>query len=166
MVHILPCGAPQHHRSCDTYPCISPYRWCQRWLPSKILVRRVCTRRGLRWGVPLALLGLIHFTAGAGCVGAVQLGGSPWWYLGTVICWWTTLKLVGRPCSGEPGCRSRDPRGEPSRPGGRLDAPGLDPHAPTPTHRGSTRRSARRGSCVRLSTLHAPLGGPTVLQLA
>lgn len=94
-MHILPCGAPQHHRSCDTYPCISPYRWCQRWLPSKILVRRVCTRRGLRWGVPLALLGLIHFTAGAGCVGAVQLGGSPWWYLGTVICWWTTLKLVG-----------------------------------------------------------------------
>ena len=94
-MHILPCGAPQRHRSCDTYPCISPYRWCQRWLPSKILVRRVCTRRGLRWGVPLALLGLIHFTAGAGCVGAVQLGGSPWWYLGTVICWWTTLKLVG-----------------------------------------------------------------------
>lgn len=76
-------------------PAGAVYRWCQRWLPSNILVRRVCTRRGLRWGVPLALLGLVYFTAGVGCVGAVQLGGSPWWYVGTVVCWWTALKLVG-----------------------------------------------------------------------
>ena len=26
MVHILPCNAAERHRSCDTYPCISPVR--------------------------------------------------------------------------------------------------------------------------------------------
>ena len=68
-------------------PAAAVYRWCQRWLPSNILVRRVRTRRGLRWGMPLALLGLVYFIA--------QLGGSPWWYIGVAVCWWTALKLVG-----------------------------------------------------------------------
>jgi len=76
-------------------PAAAVYRWCQRWLPSNILVRRVRTRRGLRWGMPLALLGLVYFIVGVGCFGAVQLGGSPWWYIGVAVCWWTALKLVG-----------------------------------------------------------------------
>lgn len=76
-------------------PAAAVYRWCQRWLPSNILVRRVRTRRGLRWGMPLALLGLVYFIAGVGCVGAVELGGPGWWYVGVAVCWWTALKLVG-----------------------------------------------------------------------
>ncbi|GAB3597148.1 hypothetical protein [Microbacterium tumbae] len=76
-------------------PAAAVFNWCQRWLPSNILVRRVLTRRGLRWGIPLALLGLVYFIAGVGCVGAVQLGGPGWWYIGVAVCWWTALKLVG-----------------------------------------------------------------------
>jgi hypothetical protein len=71
------------------------YRWCQRWLPSNILIRRVRTRAGLRFGIPLALLGGVYFIAGLGCLGAVRLGGPGWWYLAMAVCWWTAAKLIG-----------------------------------------------------------------------
>lgn len=31
MVHILPCNALQRHRSCDTYTCVSPYGYGDRF---------------------------------------------------------------------------------------------------------------------------------------
>lgn len=76
-------------------PAAAVYRWCQRWLPSNILVHRVRTRPGLRWGIPLALLGVAYFGAGLVCVGMVQTGEPRWWYLGALVCWWSALKLVG-----------------------------------------------------------------------
>ena len=41
------------------------YDWCQRWLPSNRLVHLVRTRRGLRWGIPLVLLGAGYFAGWA-----------------------------------------------------------------------------------------------------
>ncbi len=76
-------------------PAAAVYSWCRCWLPSNIVVRRVLKRRGLRWGIPFALLGLVYFIAGVGCVGTVQLGGPGWWYVGIALCWWRALKLVG-----------------------------------------------------------------------
>ena len=58
-------------------PAAAVYRWCQRW------------------GIPLALLGVGYFAAGAICVSMVQTGGPGWWYLGMATCWWSALKLVG-----------------------------------------------------------------------
>lgn len=75
-------------------PAAAVYRWCQRWLPSNILVRHVRTRAGLRWGIPVALLGFAYFAAGVVCAGMAQTGDG-WWYLPMVVCWWTALKLVG-----------------------------------------------------------------------
>ncbi|SMX95193.1 hypothetical protein BSP109_02849 [Brevibacterium sp. Mu109] len=76
-------------------PAAAVHRWCQRWLPSNVLVRRVRTRAGLCWGIPLALVGVAYFGAGVVCVGMVHAGEPGWWYLGALACWWSALKLVG-----------------------------------------------------------------------
>lgn len=76
-------------------PAAVIHRWCQRRLPSNRLVHYVRTRRGLRWGMPVALLGGVYFLAGIGCYGAVRLGYTEWFYLVMLTCWWTALKLVG-----------------------------------------------------------------------
>lgn len=76
-------------------PVAAVFCWCRRWLPSNILVGRVRTRAGLRWGIPLALLGLVYFAVGVVCAGMVQTGGPGWWYAPMAVCWWTALKLVG-----------------------------------------------------------------------
>ena len=75
-------------------PAAAVYHWCQRWLPSNRLTALLRTRRGHRWGIPAALLGVIYFVAGVACYGAVRLGHTEWLYLGMLICWWTALKLI------------------------------------------------------------------------
>ena len=80
--------------SLATRPAAAVYHWCQRWLPSNRLTALLRTRRGHRWGIPAALLGVIYFVAGVACYGAVRLGHTEWLYLGMLICWWTALKLV------------------------------------------------------------------------
>ena len=70
------------------------YDWCQRWLPSNRLVHLVRTRRGLRWGIPLVLLGAGYFAVGAVCAGIVQAGGPGRWYLPMLVCWWTAIKVI------------------------------------------------------------------------
>lgn len=75
-------------------PAAAVYYWCQRWLPSNRLVTLLRARRGYRWGLPAAFLGVLYFLAGIGCYGAVRLGHTEWFYLGMLICWWTALKLV------------------------------------------------------------------------
>jgi hypothetical protein len=70
------------------------YDWCQRWLPSNRLVHLVRARRGLRWGIPLVLLGAGYFAVGVVCAGIVQAGGPGRWYLPMLVCWWTAIKVI------------------------------------------------------------------------
>jgi len=69
--------------------------FCQRWMPSNVLVRRVRTRAGLRWGIPLVLLGLLYAVAAFVCATLAQHTGIGWWDLGFLLGFWNALKLVG-----------------------------------------------------------------------
>lgn len=71
------------------------YWFCQRWMPSNILVRRVRTRDGARWGIPLALLGLVYLAFGIVCAMLAQHGDGGAWYLGFLYGFGNALKLVG-----------------------------------------------------------------------
>ncbi|HEY0259481.1 MAG TPA: sulfate permease [Lacisediminihabitans sp.] len=73
----------------------SLYWLSQRWMPTNILVRRVRTRHGLRWGIPLALLGLLYAVGAVVCATLAQHGASGWWNLGFLLGLWNALKLVG-----------------------------------------------------------------------
>lgn len=70
------------------------YGLCQG-LPTNRLVRYVRTRRGLRWGIPLALLGVLYAVGAVVCATIVQQGGSEWWNLGFLLGFWNALKLIG-----------------------------------------------------------------------
>jgi hypothetical protein len=67
------------------------YWFCQRWMPSNILVRRVRARDGLRWGIPLALLGLIYLAVGIVCAMLAQYGDGGGWYLGFLYGFWNAI---------------------------------------------------------------------------
>lgn len=73
----------------------SLYWFCQRWMPTNILVRRVRGDDGLRWSIPLVLLGLFYAAAAIVCVLLVQHGASDWWNLGFLLGFWNAIKLVG-----------------------------------------------------------------------
>lgn len=71
------------------------YWFCQRWMPSNILVRRVRTQDGMRWGIPLALLGLLYLAVGVVCAMLAQHGDGGGWYLGFLYGFWNAIKLIG-----------------------------------------------------------------------
>ncbi|MEE6286256.1 hypothetical protein V2J52_01140 [Georgenia sp. MJ173] len=66
----------------------------RRWMPTNILLDRLRSRRGLRWGVPAMLLGVVYFLIAATCTGLIEQGWSEWLYLAFFWALWNGLKFL------------------------------------------------------------------------
>ena len=66
----------------------------RRWMPTNILLDKLCTRRGLKWGVPAMGLGIVYFLAAAVSIMLINGGWSPWLYVVFALCLWNALKFV------------------------------------------------------------------------
>ncbi|MCV7713100.1 hypothetical protein M3C72_011790 [Micrococcus luteus] len=66
----------------------------RRWMPTNILLDRLRTRHGLKWGVPAMGLGIAYFLAAAVSVTLINGGWSPWLYIVFALCLWNALKFL------------------------------------------------------------------------
>ena len=66
----------------------------RRWMPTNILLDRIRTRRGLKWGIPAMLLGVVYIFAAACCTTLVGHGWSQWLYLPFLILLWNGMKFL------------------------------------------------------------------------
>lgn len=70
------------------------YRLIQSYAPTNVLLRRLRTRRGLRWSIPMMLLGVLYLWIAAICSILVQQGGPGWLHLIVALCIWNGLKFL------------------------------------------------------------------------
>lgn len=66
----------------------------RRRMPTNILLDKLRTRRGLKWGVPAMGLAVVYLFAAATCITLLERGWSPWLYLLFAICLWNALKFL------------------------------------------------------------------------
>ena len=48
----------------------------RRWMPTNILLDKLRTRRGLKWGIPSMLLGVVYLLIAVTCIGLIAQGWS------------------------------------------------------------------------------------------
>ena len=65
-----------------------------RWAPTNLLLNRIRTRRGLKWGIAAMLLAAPLLLAAAACTAGIQNGGPGWLNLLLVILIWDALKFL------------------------------------------------------------------------
>lgn len=66
----------------------------RRYMPSNIILDRVRTRRGLKWG-PLAMLLAVPYIAVAyWLTGLIEASGPGWLYLVVFVCLWSAFKML------------------------------------------------------------------------
>lgn len=65
-----------------------------RWMPTNILLDKLRTRRGLKWGVPAMGLGLIYLFISAASIALIDGGWSPALYVVFAVCLWNALKFL------------------------------------------------------------------------
>ncbi|MHC9046841.1 hypothetical protein ACYX8G_19830 [Microbacterium saperdae] len=66
----------------------------RKWMPTNILLDALRTRRGLKWGIPAMLLGVIYLLIAVICTGLTEQGWSKWLYLVFFLALWNALKLI------------------------------------------------------------------------
>lgn len=66
----------------------------RRWMPTNILLDKLRTRRGLKWGVPVMALGILYLFAAAGSITLINRGWSPVLYIVFAVCLWNALKFL------------------------------------------------------------------------
>ena len=66
----------------------------RRRMPTNIVLDKVRTRRGLKWGIPAMLLAIPFLLIANVCVELVEQGGPGWLHL--VVLWaiWNMLKML------------------------------------------------------------------------
>lgn len=65
-----------------------------RWAPTNLLLDRIRTRRGLKWGVPAMLLAAPLLLASAACAAGIHDGGPGWLNLLVALFIWDALKFI------------------------------------------------------------------------
>ena len=65
-----------------------------RWAPTNLVLDRIRTRRGLKWGVPAMLLALPLLLGAATCAAGVRDGGPGWLNLLVILFIWDALKFL------------------------------------------------------------------------
>jgi len=66
----------------------------RRYMPSNIILDRVRTRRGLKWG-PLAMLLAVPYIAAACWLSVfIEAGGPGWIHLLVLVCLWSAFKML------------------------------------------------------------------------
>lgn len=66
----------------------------RRWMPSNIVLDKVRTRRGLKWGVPAMLLAIPYLYLTSLLAIIVRDGGPGWLNLFVLIALWSALKML------------------------------------------------------------------------
>lgn len=66
----------------------------RRWMPTNTLLDKLRTRRGLKWGIPSMLLGIVYLLIAVTCTGLIEQGWSKWLYLVFILALWNALKLL------------------------------------------------------------------------
>ena len=69
-------------------------RFLRRWMPTNILLDKIRTRRGLKWGIPAMLLAVPYLLAASTFTTLIADGGPGWLNLLVLLCLWNTMKLV------------------------------------------------------------------------
>lgn len=70
------------------------YGFLQRFGPSNIIVRKVRTRRGMKYGLLAMLLTVPYLLIAATCTGLIDQGWSGWLYVLAAICIWDAFKML------------------------------------------------------------------------
>lgn len=66
----------------------------RRYMPTNILLDRIRTRRGLRWGIPAMLLALPYITVAYWCSALIEDGGSGWLNIIVLLGIWNAFKML------------------------------------------------------------------------
>ncbi|QYG11388.1 hypothetical protein [Microbacterium sp. PAMC22086] len=66
----------------------------RRWMPTNILLDKLRTRRGLKWGVPAMGLGLVYLLIAAASITLINAGWSQGLYIVFALCLWNALKFL------------------------------------------------------------------------
>ena len=66
----------------------------RRYMPSNVLLDAICTRRGLKWGVPAMLLAIPYLLIANLSAEAAENGGPGWLHLVVLVCIWSALKML------------------------------------------------------------------------
>lgn len=66
----------------------------RRWMPSNIVLDRVRTRRGLKWGIPAMLLAIPYLYLAALLIVIIRDGGPGWLNLVVLVAIWSALKML------------------------------------------------------------------------
>jgi hypothetical protein len=65
-----------------------------RWAPTNLLLNRVRTRRGLKWGILAMLIAAPYLLAAATSAQFIKEGGPGWQNLLVALCIWNALKFL------------------------------------------------------------------------
>lgn len=66
----------------------------RRFMPSKIAINALRTRRGLKWATPAMLLAGPYLFAASYFATLIDAGASKWLYILALVCIWNALKFV------------------------------------------------------------------------
>ena len=66
----------------------------RRWMPTNIVLDKVRTRRGLKWGIPAMLLAIPYFYTASLLTVIIRDGGPGWLNLVVLIAIWSALKML------------------------------------------------------------------------
>lgn len=66
----------------------------RRFMPTNIVLDKLRTRRGLKWGVPAMLLAVVYFYLAAVMSVLVDGGASKWLYVVMLVCIWNAFKFL------------------------------------------------------------------------
>lgn len=64
------------------------------WMPTNILLDKLRTRRGLKWGIPAMLLSVVYLLTAATSTGLIEQGWGKWLYLVFFLAQWNALKFL------------------------------------------------------------------------
>ncbi|RCS79455.1 sulfate permease [Brachybacterium alimentarium] len=66
----------------------------RRWMPTNIVLDKVRTRRGLKWGVPVMLLAIPYLYLASLLIVIIRDGGPGWLNLVVLVAIWSALKML------------------------------------------------------------------------
>lgn len=66
----------------------------RRWMPTNLVLDRVRTRNGLKWGVPAMLLAIPYLYLASLLAIIVREGGPGWLNIFMLVAFWSALKML------------------------------------------------------------------------
>lgn len=74
--------------------CVGVRAYLHRYMPTNVLLGRLRTRQGLKWGIPAMLLGVAYLGAAAVATTLIERGAPGWVNLLVLLFIWNGLKFL------------------------------------------------------------------------